>query len=113
MERVITKNKLKIYYKTSIKSFLINISITQHIRINYKFFHLCMNVVTWEILYIPRNFIIAETKYYQKIFNVKNIIVTVGKKHNKLSISLSKTDADNTNIVIFTIIMYNGKRTYA
>jgi len=56
MERVITKNKLKIYYKISIKSFLINISITQHIRINYKFFHLCMNVVTWEILYIPRNF---------------------------------------------------------
>jgi len=44
------------------------------------------------------------------------IIVTVKKNKNIISyLFLSKTDADNmkTNIVTFTIIMYNKKRTYA
>jgi len=40
------------------------------------------------------------------------IIVTIGKKHNKFSISFSKTDAGNmkTNIVMFIIIIITKKK---
>ena len=49
-----------------------------------------------------------------KVKNIHNRYSRKKRKHNK-SISLSKTNADNmkTNIVMFTIIMYNGKRMYA
>ena len=50
-----------------------------------------------------------------KVKNIHNRYSRKKRKHNKLSISFSKTNADNikTNIVMFTIIMYNGKRMYA